>query len=259
MPNIQSRDGAQIHYEIHGTGSVNLIFLHGWGGDGTTWDGAATRLDATRCRSFCVDLRGHGKSSVSPAGYTMQSFSEDVLAVADKEGAKKFVLVGFSTAGKLACYLAARYPDRVAALILVAPAAPGKAPVDRESALQAIRQASDWRQYEAVFKPWFAPGASGEMVKAYCQTIARTSLPVLEATAELFLWTSFAPEIGTLKLPALVVTGEVDPVYGMAYQEKEMLPFLNGAATAMLPSGHFVPLEQPVKLAKLLSQFASGL
>lgn len=232
MSFIQTNDGVPIHCDVHGTGPVNLFFLHGWGG-------------------------GHGKSGVSATGYTIQHFAEDVLAVAHNVGAKKFIPVGFSIGGKLACYLAAKHPDRVSALILLAPTAPGKSPVDREAALQGIRQAGDWRQYETVFKNWFASGTSDEIVEACCQTIARTPLPALESTAELFLWTSLANAIGQLAQPALLAVGEHDPVYGMAYQQKEMLPFLNHATATTLPSGHFVPLEQPVRLAPTISKFIS--
>ena len=159
--------------------------------------------------------------------------------------------------GKLACYLAAKYSDRVSATVLVAPLGPGMAPVDRQYGLQACREAGDWRKNEAVFKNWFAPDANGEIVKTCCQTIARTPLRALEATGELFLWTSLALDIGTLALPALVVAGGADPVYGMSYQEREMLPFLNGATTTTLPCGHFVPLEKPAKLARTISEFVA--
>ena len=259
MPTIPSRDGVPIHCDIRGTGPVNLIFLHGWGGDAKTWSEVVKRLDAARCRSFCVDLRGHGKSGVPTTGYTIQHFSDDVLAVADHGHATKFILAGFSTGGKLACYLAATYPDRVAALVLAAPAAPDKAPIDREMGLQVCRQAGDWRQNEMAFKNWFSPMVDDGIVKTCCQTIARTPLPVLEATAELFLWTSLANEIGFLKQPTLLVTGERNPVYGIAYQEQEMLPFLDHAGAAVLPSGHFIPLEHPIALAKTISKFASEL
>jgi pimeloyl-ACP methyl ester carboxylesterase len=255
MPIIQTRDGVALHCDIRGSGAANLIFLHGWGGDGSTWAEVVAHLDAALCRSFCLDLRGHGKSGLPVAGYTIQDFSEDVLTVADSQNAKTFIPVGFSMGGKLACYLAAKYPDRVAGLVLIAPAPPGLAPVDRDVGLQACRDAGDWRKNEAAFKNWFASSASSEIVKTYCQTIARTPLPVLEATAELFLWTSLVEEIGRLNLPTLLVTGKVDPVYGMAYQEREMLPFLNRATVKMLPSGHFAPLEQPEELANLICPF----
>jgi non-heme chloroperoxidase len=259
MPLIQSRDGASIHCDIRGDGPVNLIFLHGWGGDGATWSGVIKHLDGARYRSIVMDLRGHGKSGVPETGYSIQDFSEDVLAVADHVGAKTFVLAGFSSGGKLACYLAAKYSDRVASLVLVAPAGPGMAPVDREYGLRACREADDWRKNELIFRNWFAPPPNDEMVKAYCQSIARTPLRVLEATGELFLWTSLASEIGKLKQSVLLVVGQQDPVYGMAYQEKEMLPFLGHAMTrATIACGHFIPLEQPAELARAISEFTNG-
>lgn len=233
---------------------MNLIFLHGWGGDGSTWNDVIAHLDVARYRSVSLDLRGHGKSQVPADGYCIQDFSDDVLAVADHIRADTFVPVGFSMGGKLGCYVAGTHPDCVSGLVLVAPAGPGIVPIDRESALQACREANDWRKNEVIFKDWFSPGASGQLVKEYSRTIARTPLQVLEATAEVFLWTSLADDVGKLKQKALLVIGGQDPVYGMAYQEKEMVPFLERVTAATLDCGHFVPLECPAELAKKISE-----
>lgn len=165
MPFSYSSDGTPIHCEIHGTGPVNLIFLHGWGGSHETWDGMVEHLNGEHFRSFFLDLRGHGKSGVPPSGYTFKQLSNDVLSVADSQGTKTFVVVGFSMGGKLACHLAAKHSDRVSALVLIAPIGPGNSPIDRESGLQACRQAGDWQQNETVFKNWFAPSTNGEIVK----------------------------------------------------------------------------------------------
>lgn len=253
MPTIQSRDGTLLHFEIHGNGPVNLIFLHGWGGDSTTWDDVIARLDGACYRLISLDLRGHGKSEAPVTGYTIQDFSDDVMAVADHVDAETFVPVGFSMGGKLACYVADTNPGRISRLVLVAPAGPGIVPIDRASGLQACREANDWRKNEVVFKDWFAPRAGAEMVKGYCKTIARTSLQVLEATAEVFLWTSLVSDVGRLKQRALLVIGSRDPVYGMAYQEKEMLPFLDAVTMATLACGHFIPLERPSELAEKIA------
>jgi pimeloyl-ACP methyl ester carboxylesterase len=255
MPAIKTSDGVEIHYRVHGNGPINLIFLHGWGGSAETWNETVRRMDTGRFRCISIDLRGHGKSDVPASGYTFQNFRDDILAVADAEGARTFIPIGFSMGGKLACYLAAKNPDRASALILVATAAPGMVPVDRAFGLQVCREAGDWRRNQKVFQDWFAPSAKSEIVKAYCKTVAQTHRLVLEATAEITLWTSLAAEIGQLSLPALLVAGENDSVYGLAYQKNEMIPFLEKATTAILPAGHFIPLECPMKLAGLIEQF----
>jgi pimeloyl-ACP methyl ester carboxylesterase len=254
MP-IINQDGIEIHYRVHGTGPVNLIFLHGWGGNGSIWKDIVTKLDAARYRVICPDLRGHGCSGCPTHGYTWEGFVRDILAIADHERARQFVLVGFSVGGKLACYLAAKHHERVSAQVLIAPVGPGIAPITREAGLHVCREAGDKERNKEFFRNWFGRSATDQVVDACCAAIAQTPRFVLEATAEIALWTSLASDIGNLDLPTLVVTGQSDPVYHAAFQKEETLPFLNHAKTVTLDSGHFIPLECPVELASLISEF----
>jgi pimeloyl-ACP methyl ester carboxylesterase len=255
MPAIPTSDGVQIHYDIHGTGPVNLIFLHGWGGNADTWSEVVKHLDTARCRSISIDLRGHGKSSLGSGNCSWEIFARDVLAVVEHAQAREFIPVGFSLGGKLACLLAAKNPEHIPAQVLVAPVPPGAVPIDRESGLQICREAKVWHRGKEYFRAWFGPAADEKVVDACCQIIAQTPTSILESTAEMILWTSLSDEIGRLDLPVLLVTGENDPVYGMAYQQKEMLPFLGRATLSTLASGHFIPLERPIELAGLISLF----
>jgi pimeloyl-ACP methyl ester carboxylesterase len=259
MPAIKSHGDAEIYYETYGTGPTPLLFIHGWGGDGQLWSDVLPHLDKARFRCVCVDLRGHGRSNRPGDGYNWESFSQDVLAVADEEQATRFVPVGFSMGGKLACYMAARNPGRIPAQVLLAPAPPGVVPIEREGGLQICREASDKQKVKSVFGAWFGPTARYEVVDACCGTIAKTPRSVLEATAEMTLWTSIEPEVVRLKLPTLLVHGSHDPVYGEAFQRMKMLPFLTNPRIAPVSSGHFIPLECPADLEPLISGFIGEL
>ena len=142
-------------------------------------------------------------------------------------------------------------------MVLVAPVALGTVPLEREAGLQLCRDAADWRRTRAFFKSWwFASSANEALVDACCQSVAKIPTFVLEACVEMSLWTSLADEVGKLNLPTLIIAGENDPSYGASYQREQMLPFLNFAEMATLPSGHFLPLEKPVEIANLISRFA---
>jgi non-heme chloroperoxidase len=253
---IKSQDGVEIHYSVHGTGPVTLIFFHGWGGDGRIWKEVVAKLDAARYRLICPDLRGHGLSGCPADGYTWENFDRDILAIADHEQAHQFILAGFSVGGKLACYLAAKHPDRVLAQILIAPVGAGIVPtITREAGLFVCREAGDKLQNKTFFRSWFGQSATDQVVDACCATIAQTPRFVLEATAEMALWTSLESIIGRLDLPTLVVTGQSDPIYHAGFQQEQTLPFLSHAKTVTLDSGHFIPVERPAELAVQISEF----
>jgi pimeloyl-ACP methyl ester carboxylesterase len=66
------------------------------------------------------DLPGHGGSPpVEPTAYAVPALAELVAGLADELDHDRFVLVGHSWGGAIACHVAAAHPDRVDALVLV--------------------------------------------------------------------------------------------------------------------------------------------
>lgn len=66
------------------------------------------------------DLPGYGRSDpVEPDEYAIPALAERVAGLAVGLGWDRFVLVGHSWGGAIACHLAASHPDRIDALVLV--------------------------------------------------------------------------------------------------------------------------------------------
>lgn len=94
-----------------------LLVLHGLMGSSRNWMAAARDMAAFAYVNL-VDLRNHGQSFHSPEhGY--QLMAEDVLRWMDEQGHERVHLLGHSMGGKLAMYLACRYPERLEDLIVV--------------------------------------------------------------------------------------------------------------------------------------------
>jgi pimeloyl-ACP methyl ester carboxylesterase len=112
------RDGVRLHYSDTGSGPV--VFFHtGGGGDGTMWR-AAGYLDALPGRRHLLfDHRGHGESD-QPEGveaHRLEEYVADVVAVLDAAGVDRAAMVGYSDGARVMYALAARHPERVAAII----------------------------------------------------------------------------------------------------------------------------------------------
>ncbi len=66
------------------------------------------------------DLPGYGGSPpASPDDYAVPALAELMTRLADELGWDRFVLVGHSWGGAIACHLAAAHPERIRALVLV--------------------------------------------------------------------------------------------------------------------------------------------
>lgn len=102
-----------LHVEVSGRGEP-LIMLHGWGMHGGIWGDTAARL-AQDFAVSSVDLPGHGASGPLDA-FTLDAVVERLAAHFDRP----VTLLGWSLGGIIAQHWAAREPQKVRRLVLVA-------------------------------------------------------------------------------------------------------------------------------------------
>jgi pimeloyl-ACP methyl ester carboxylesterase len=113
--------GMQVHVRDEGPrdDTVPIVLLHGTGASLHTWDGWTRELTRER-RVIRFDLPGFGLTGPSPDGnYTVESYVDTTLAVADTLGVQRFILAGNSLGGYVAWATAVLHPERVERLILV--------------------------------------------------------------------------------------------------------------------------------------------
>src|SRR5919206_4942182 len=96
----------------------DVLCLHGFMGSSADWQDVASAIGD---RAFCIapDLPGHGGSlGLPPGAYTTEGTARAVIRTLDELEARRPVIVGYSMGGRLALYLALRYPERCAGLFL---------------------------------------------------------------------------------------------------------------------------------------------
>ena len=113
--------GMQVHLRDEGPRDdpVPIVLLHGTGASLHTWDGWTRQLTRER-RVIRFDLPGFGLTGPSPDGvYTIESYVDTVLALADTLGVQRFIVAGNSLGGYVAWATAVLHPQRVDRLILI--------------------------------------------------------------------------------------------------------------------------------------------
>jgi hypothetical protein len=110
--------------KVEGAGPT-VVWLGGFHSDMTgTKAEALAEMALKQGRSFLrFDYLGHGQSSGDFRDGTISRWREDCLAAIDQLTEGPLVLVGSSMGGWLACLVAKARPDRIKAMVLVAPAA----------------------------------------------------------------------------------------------------------------------------------------
>ena len=109
-------NGAEIYYEIAGTGSP-LLFLHAGIADSRMW---LPHVDALQdqARLIMPDLRGFGASMLPDTRF---SHVDDIYALCDALDVSSMILVEASFGARIAYESTRAHPERVCGLVLCAP------------------------------------------------------------------------------------------------------------------------------------------
>jgi pimeloyl-ACP methyl ester carboxylesterase len=119
--------GLRQHAVIGGQGPP-LLLVHGWPENWYTW----RLLMPALARDFevvAVDQRGVGLTDKPQDGYDTGTLADDLAAMMDELGHRRFAVVGHDTGFAISYALAADHADRVARVgLLELPGSPGTAP-----------------------------------------------------------------------------------------------------------------------------------
>jgi pimeloyl-ACP methyl ester carboxylesterase len=250
-------NGARLWYDETGSGETVLL-LHGGLGDSGLWEPVAPLL-AERFRTIRSDFRFFGRST-GPA--VPWSWQDDVVGLLDALDVERAALVGLSMGGKVALDVALAHPERLWAVVGVAPGLgghDGAAYTDEHEA-----------RYEAAADPdkpdvmmaidlevWAPLGADERIRRLWHATPDANPLPAgvepLEPTG--------APakeRLGELAVPALIVTASRDPA---GFREIGPLVACEApqARHIELDSDHYVTLREPELVARTLLDFLQSI
>jgi len=248
----------------------SVLFLHGFLGSSADWQDVVAAIGD---RAFCIalDLPGHGGSlDLAPEAYTMEGTARAVVRTIDELEARRPVSVGYSMGGRLALYLALRYPERCAGLFLES-ASPGlESAGERAARRDADKEKAKWLEsgdFENFLRDWyrqplFAPLAREEgLLRRTIEARLRNdpselarSLRGMGTGSQPSLW----EELEGLAVPTLAVAGELDGKYaGISSRMASISPKVEPVVVPGV--GHNVHDEAPAQYAALLGRFLDRL
>jgi 2-succinyl-6-hydroxy-2,4-cyclohexadiene-1-carboxylate synthase len=246
--------------------SPAVLFLHGFMGSSADWREVMTALED---RAFClaVDLPGHGASlELTPEAYTIEGAARTVVGTLDDLEVERPVMVGYSMGGRLALYLALRYPERCAGLFLES-ASPGLESAEERTARRAADeerakrlQSGDFEEFleDWYRQPLFASMARNEDLLQRTVEARRRNDPGELARSVRGMGTGSQPslwgELEGLAVPALAVAGGLDEKY--ARISSRMARINPQIESVVFPeAGHTVRVETPAAYISLLERF----
>jgi len=248
-----------LPHSQQGRGSPTFVLMHFLGGSHRTWFPTVPYLDGEH-RCVALNTPGFGDAA-EMEGYSVAAMADQVDASIRDLGLERCILVGHSMTGKVAVVLAARRPEYLVGLILVAPSPPGPQPMseaDRDAQRAYGKSRAEAEAFVDESSAHRLPDAIREVAIADAQ---RLNLEAWRAWVDQGSREDWSERLGTLDYPVLLVCGADDEqVPGPDEQRRTTLaPFPNGRLEELPGAGHLMPLQTPQALARLMLDFARDL
>ena len=109
----------KIAYCEHGSGPT-LLLLHG-NSESKHLFSAHQQVHFDRFHTIAVDSRGHGETLSNDERYTIEQYSDDVIAFCKAKGITQAFVVGYSDGGNIALFLAKKAPERFPKIVAISP------------------------------------------------------------------------------------------------------------------------------------------
>lgn len=243
-----------------------VLCVHGLSANLRGYDTLGAALADAGLQVVAVDLRGRGKSDITPPGtYGLEAHARDVLEAATVLGAERFTLVGWSMGAMIALHAAGLAPDRLERVVLLDAAGPmddaavdavraGLARLDAvvpapESYLEAIKAAgviAPWHpQWDGFYRYELAERDDGTWAPGTSKAAAEEDLD--RATGD-----DLEARWPGLTMPALLIRAEAPLGGGLIVPPDVAERFEAGAPnrrSVTTPGNHFSFLTAPETIA----------
>lgn len=230
---------------------LTLLCIHGFPLSSGMWEPQVEDL-GNYARVIAPDLRGHGRSDVTPAPYSVGQLADDCLDLLDFLGVfRPVVLCGHSMGGYVAFEFFRRYPDRVAGLILAATKAKADTPegkAGRDAAVAKARQEGTTAVAADMLPKLLAPQTyddDPELVEFVQEMMDETSLEGMVGALQAMKERPDSLEtLAAIDVPTLIIHGADDRLIPLA-EAQAMKAACRSAELVVIPdAGHLPNLEQ---------------
>lgn len=258
-------NGTRFYYEINGDG-YPLVLVHAGIADCRMWNDQF-HVFSEKYQTVRYDRRGFGKTKMAAGDFSLHADLYGVLKALD---IKKAILVGCSQGGKTVTNFVLEHPQMAKALVLVGSALggfdfEGESPIQEEE-LEKAEQAGDLdRVNELELQIWVdGKGRTPEQVDPKVRELVKDMNLIALQTPQDFgneipLEPPAANRLSEIKVPTLVVIGDLDTAWAQAAADFLAKNIPNARKVIMKSSAHLPNMEQPEEFNGHVLSFLSQL
>jgi len=272
---IRTKDGAEIFVKDTGGSGRAIVLTHAWPLNADVWDYQAAALSKAGFRVVTYDRRGFGRSSQPASGYDFDTFADDLATVIAETGVRDAMLVGYSMGGgEVVRYFSRHQGRNVAKAGLVGAAAyyllkTENNPMGIDGAVfDGIKQGvqGDRKAYlggllKDVFLDAKRPSTNPvtqDMVDHLLGLAVQASVAATIGCVDAFSRTDFRAELGTVRVPTLVLHGTADIPVPFALGKATAAGILQSTTIAYQDASHGIVLTERERVTRDLLTFAAS-
>ena len=242
-------DGTRIYYKDWGKGQP-VVFSHGWPLSADAWEDQMVFLGLRGYRCIAHERRGHGRSSQPWDGNDMDTYADDLAALADALDLHDAVHVGHSTGGgEVARYIGRHGSRRVAKAVLIGAVPPimlktasnpGGLPMETFDGIRAAVLADRSQFFKDLTLPFYGfnrPGAKvsqGLRDSFWLQGMQAGFKGVIDCI-KAFSETDFTDDLKKMDVPTLIMHGDDDQIVPIAASAQLSAKLVKGSTLKVYP------------------------
>lgn len=240
-----------------------IVFIHGFPFDHTLWDDV---IDEIKDEYYCIsyDIRGFGKSEISTAQFTMESYAKDLEGVVSHLKLDNPIICGFSMGGYIA--LRANEKNSYKALILANTTSASdndEAKIKRATGILNI----DKKGLEpfvdgflsVVFSEEFSKKEPLHVKKLKTNILKANPLGVKAGLLAMASRTDTTQSLDKIEIPVLLITSDNDKVVPKEKMELMASKIKNSTLECLENSGHMSMVENPEGFKSSMRNFLKSL
>ncbi len=238
--------GNKVFYEdiniARDKNAETIVFLHGWGSDGSAFCGVYPTL-AARYRCIVIDFIGFGKSDIPKNPTTVANQAEMVLALCNFLEIAKFHIISHSYGGRVSIFLLSMENSRVISALLISPAGVKDKNLKKSAKTALFKLRKRLTKKENIKK----------LEKYYSQDY-KNAKGVMKETFKMTIAFDQTFQLDGINSKVLIVRGGLDTAISKKVVKK-MCRRIKDCKLREISGGHFSYLESPLEFKMIAEDF----